>query len=128
LRQATNRSKAGDVLLQCRVMAKAAYLGEFEQLVLLAIVRLGEDATGGAIRQVVSEGSQRVVWIGAVHTTLDRLEVKGLVQSRVVPADNEHERSRKTYRLRPEGQTAITRAYRTWAHMTRGLKPKLEKP
>ena len=110
------------------VESMAAYLGEFEQLVLLAIVRLGEDATGGAIREVVADGSQRTVWIGAVHTTLDRLELKGLVQSRVLPADDRHERRRKTYRLQPAGHAAIAHAYRTWERMTRGLKPKFEKP
>lgn len=108
-------------------MAKAAYLGEFEQLVLLAILKLGDAATGGAIRQLVAEGSQRVVWIGAVHTTLDRLEGKGLVRSLVAPTSTT-DRARKMYALQPAGQTAITHAYRTWTHMTRGLKPKLEKP
>ena len=109
-------------------MATTAYLGEFEQLLLLAIVRLGPDATGGAIRQLVADCSQRVVWIGAVHTTLERLEAKGLVGWRVMPADDEHERARKTYSLRPAGQAAINRAYLTWMHMTQGLKPRLEKP
>lgn len=104
----------------------ALYLGEFEQLVLLAAVRLGEDATGGAIRQAVSDASERTVWIGAVHTTLERLETKGLVRSRVAPADVHHDRRRKIYSLQPAGQAAIEHAYRTWVRMTRGLKPKLE--
>jgi len=102
------------------------YLGEFEQLVLLAIVRLGEDATGGAVRQAVADGSRRTVWIGAVHTTLDRLELKGLVRSRVIPPDDAHQRRRKIYGLQPKGHAAIEHAYRTWVRMTRGLKPKLE--
>lgn len=102
------------------------YLGEFEQLVLLAIVRLGEDATGGSVRQVVADGSQRTVWIGAVHTTLDRLEVKGLVRSCVIPPDDARGRRRKIYCLQPKGHAAIEHAYRTWVRMTRGLKPKLE--
>ena len=59
-----------------------AYLGEFEQLVLLAILRLGPRATGGAIRAAVEEGGRRTVWIGAVHTTLERLDAKGLVRVR----------------------------------------------
>src|SRR5579862_7631836 len=102
-----------------------AYLGEFEQLVLLAIVRLGDEATGGAMRQLVAEGSRRTVWIGAVHTTLDRLELKGLVRSRLAPADDHHDRRRKIYSLQPAGQAAIAHAYDTWVRMTRGLKPKL---
>jgi DNA-binding PadR family transcriptional regulator len=103
----------------------AAYLGEFEQLVLLAILRLGPKASGGAIRAAIEEGGRRTVWIGAVHTTLDRLETKGLLRSRLVAPSVPGERRRKVYALAPEGRAAITQAYETWARMTRGLKPKL---
>jgi PadR family transcriptional regulator PadR len=60
-----------------------AHIGEFEQIVLLAILRLDSGATGAAIRATVAEGGLRTVWIGAVHTTLERLEAKGLVRSSV---------------------------------------------
>jgi hypothetical protein len=63
------------------------YLGEFEQLVLLAILRLGDRASGAAIRELVEDGSGRTVWIGAVHTTLDRAAAKGLVRARVAEPD-----------------------------------------
>lgn len=102
------------------------YLGEFEQLVLLAIVRLGDDASGAAIRQAVEEGSQRTVWIGAVYTTLQRLTDKGIIDATVDTPDAPGQRKRKIYALTPDGQSAISRAYDTWARMTRGLKPKLE--
>lgn len=103
----------------------AAYLGEFEQLVLLAILRLGSKATGGAIRAAVEEGGRRTVWIGAVHTTLERLDAKGLVRSRLVTgADGD--RRRKVYAIEPAGRAAIAHAHDTWVRMTRGLKPKLE--
>jgi DNA-binding PadR family transcriptional regulator len=87
----------------------AVYLGEFEQLVLLAILRLGDKASGAAIRDTVEEGSGRTVWIGAVYTTLERAEGKGLV-----------------YELEPDGKAALGHAYNTWLRMTRGIKPKLE--
>lgn len=103
----------------------AVYLGEFEQLVLLAIVRLGEDATGAAIRQAVEDGSGRTVWIGAVHTTLDRAMGKGLVTARLVEPPSGG-RARKVYALAPEGKAALGQAYATFLRMTRGLKPKLE--
>lgn len=106
----------------------AAYLGEFEQLVLLAILRLDREATGAAIRAAVATGSGRTVWIGAVHTTLDRLEQKGLVQSRFEPVSAAHGRTRKVFRLLPAGRLALTRAYETWVRMSRGLRPKLESP
>ncbi len=104
----------------------AAYLGEFEQLVLLAILRLGPKATGAAIRAAVEEGGRRTVWIGAVHTTLERLDGKGLVRSRVVAGSAEGERPRKVYAIEPAGRAAIAQAHETWVRMTRGLKPKLE--
>jgi DNA-binding PadR family transcriptional regulator len=101
------------------------YLGEFEQLVLLAIVRLGERASGAAIREAVEEGSGRTVWIGAVHTTLDRAHAKGLVRARTIkPASGE--RRHKVYQLEPAGKAALGHAYATWVRMTRGLKPRLE--
>jgi DNA-binding PadR family transcriptional regulator len=102
------------------------YLGEFEQLVLLAILRLGKDASGSAIREAVQDGSQRTVWIGAIYTTLQRMADKGLVTSTVVEPEATGERKRKIFGLSPEGQAAISQAYGTWARMTRGLKPELE--
>lgn len=102
------------------------YLGEFEQLVLLAIVRLGPDASGAAIRQAVEDGSQRTVWIGALYTTLQRMADKGLVTSVVTEAVGPGERKRKIFALAPEGEAALAQVYGTWARMTRGLRPKLE--
>jgi DNA-binding PadR family transcriptional regulator len=102
------------------------YLGEFEQLVLLAVLRLGPKATGGAVRAAVEEGSGRRVWIGAVHTTLDRLEAKGLIRVRLAEPDEPGDRRRKVFALHPDGRAALGQAYNTWVRMTRGLKPKLE--
>src|SRR5687767_9257558 len=105
----------------------SAYLGEFEQLVLLALMRLGPGAGTPAVRDAVAEGSRRTVWMGAVFTTLERLEEKGLVRSALIetPAGG---RRRKTYALEPAGTAALSQAYETWTRMTRGLKPKLENP
>lgn len=103
-----------------------AYLGEFEQLILLALLRLGPGAGTPAVRDAVAAGSGRTVWMGAVFTTLERLEDKGLVRSTHVEGGPGGKR-RKTYALEPAGEAAIARAYDTWARMTRGLKPKLER-
>ncbi|HYI97146.1 MAG TPA: helix-turn-helix transcriptional regulator, partial [Bryobacteraceae bacterium] len=54
-------------------------LGEFEYLLITAAVRLGEDAYGAAIRQEIERTTERCCSIGALYTTLDRLEAKGLV-------------------------------------------------
>jgi hypothetical protein len=72
----------------------AAYLGEFEQLVLLAILRLGPKATCAAIQTTAEEGDRRRVWIGAVYTTPSRLEPKGLIRSRIVTPALADERRR----------------------------------
>ena len=102
------------------------YLGEFEQLVLLAILKLGDEASGSAIREAVQEGSRRTVWIGAIYTTLQRMTDKGLVTSTIAESRGSGERKRKIFGLSAEGKAAIGQAYETWARMTRGLKPKLE--
>ncbi|MEX2270432.1 MAG: helix-turn-helix transcriptional regulator [Vicinamibacterales bacterium] len=105
----------------------SAYLGEFEQLVLLALMRLGPGAGTPAVRDAIEAGSRRKIWMGAVFTTLERLEEKGLVRSALIePAAGG--RRRKTYALEPAGAAALSEAYTTWARMTRGLKPKLENP
>lgn len=57
------------------------YLGNFEEIVLLAVLRLGEQAYGAKIRQTVAEATERDVSIGAVYATLDRLERKGYLKS-----------------------------------------------
>jgi DNA-binding PadR family transcriptional regulator len=66
------------------------------------------------------------VWIGAVYTTLERAEGKGLVSSRVAASSGANGRSRKVYELEPDGKAALGHAYNTWLRMTRGIKPKLE--
>jgi DNA-binding PadR family transcriptional regulator len=63
----------------------ADLLGSFEQAVLLALIRLGKDAYGRAILKEVQQRLQREVAAGAVYATLDRLEAKGLVSSRLGP-------------------------------------------
>ena len=99
----------------------SAYLGEFEQLVLLAVIRLGTSATAASVRSTVEEASQRKVWIGAVHTTLDRLDAKGLVTSEVAERP---EGRRKIFALTTAGDRAVSHAYATWSRATKGLKLK----
>jgi len=64
-------------------MARPASLGEFEQIVLLAILRLGENAYGVTIRAEIAAHTKRKPVPGALYTTLDRMEEKGLVVSRL---------------------------------------------
>lgn len=79
------------------------YLGHFEEIVLLAVLRLGENAYGAKIRQTVAEATERDVSIGAVYATLDRLERKGYLKSWQGEATPERGWRAKRY-LRVEGE------------------------
>jgi PadR family transcriptional regulator len=108
--------------------SKPSVLGDFEQLVLLGVLRLEQDsAYGAAIRQEIHARSGRDVSINAVYTTLDRLESKGLLKSWVGdPTPQRGGRRRKFYALRPAGVAAIRQAYRTLTAMADGLQSWLE--
>jgi PadR family transcriptional regulator PadR len=106
---------------------KAAPLGDFEQLVLLGVLRLHDDAYGAAIRQEIHARSGRDVSINAVYTTLDRLEAKGLLRSWVgEPTPQRGGRRRKFYAPSPAGITAMRQAYHAFRSMADGLEGRLE--
>jgi len=104
-----------------------APLGDFEQLILLALLRLEEQAYGVTIHREVQKRTRRAISISAVYTTLDRLEEKALVRSQVGdPLPRRGGRRRKYYRLEPAGAAALSRSYRVFREMTRGLEEQLE--
>jgi DNA-binding PadR family transcriptional regulator len=108
---------------------KAPVLGDFEQLVLLGVLRLElqDSAYGAAIRQEIHVRSGRDVSINAVYTTLDRLESKGFLKSWVgAPTPQRGGRRRKFYALRPAGVAALRQAYRAFTAMADGLQSRLE--
>jgi PadR family transcriptional regulator PadR len=106
--------------------AAGPYLGEFEQLVLLAVLRLEDDAYGATIRRLIEDAADREVSIGAIYTTLERLHAKGYVTPHLGdPTGERGGRRRKIYTLTASGRSALSRAYTSFANMTRGLKPKL---
>jgi PadR family transcriptional regulator PadR len=78
-------------------MAKRGFLGGFELLVLLALIRLGDEAYGVPISKAIEDSSGREVAIGSVYITLDRLERKGLVSSRLGEPTAERGGRAKTY-------------------------------
>jgi DNA-binding PadR family transcriptional regulator len=102
-------------------------LGEFEQLVLLALVRLGSDAYGATVRREIEARAGRQVAISAVYTTLERLEQKGLVRSRIgEPTAERGGRRRKHFELLPAGARALKGAYDAFTSMTAGLERRLK--
>lgn len=101
-------------------------LGDFEQLLLFAILRLEGDAYGVSIRRELEERANRSVSAGAVYTGLERLESKGLVTARVgdtVPVRGG--RRRKYYRLEPEGAAALASSYEGIRRMAEGVHARL---
>lgn len=101
-------------------------LGEFEQLVLIAIVRLEEEAYGATIRREIEGRTGRRLSISAVYTTLDRLEQKGVVRSWVgEPTAERGGRRRKFFALQAAGARALRAAYRAYTEMAAGLERRL---
>lgn len=102
-------------------------LGEFEQLLLLAILQCGEDAYTVPIRRVLSERAGREVARGALFTTLDRLESKQLVSSRMgEPLAVRGGRARRYFQVTPRGVQALRAARATVAVLSHGLESLLE--
>ncbi len=104
-------------------------LGEFEQLILLAVLRLEDDAYGAAIGRELAEKAGRDASPGAIFTTLERLEARGLVRSRYgEPTPERGGRRKRFYRLRSAGQRALERSYTATVRMAQGLEAKLIRP
>src|SRR5438874_1700078 len=84
------------------------HLGEFEELVLLAIARLGDNAYGVSIRQLVEGAMGRSSSVGAIHATTERLEQKGFVSSfRGEPTPERGGRAKRFFRLEGAGVRAL---------------------
>ena len=103
-------------------MPKGDSLGEFERLVLLAVLHLGEDAYGMRVRREIAERTGRDVAIGAVYATLDRLEEKELLTSELgEPAPERGGRAKKSFRLTAAGVRSINRSCEDLEKMLSGL-------
>jgi DNA-binding PadR family transcriptional regulator len=101
-------------------------LGEFEQITLLALLRLEPDAYGASMQREIEARTGRPVLLSAVYTTLDRLERKGLVRSWIgEPTPERGGRRKKFYRLEPVGAEAVTSALRVVRLLTLGIERRL---
>jgi PadR family transcriptional regulator len=98
------------------------YLGEFEQLVLLAILRLQDDAYAIPIRAEIEAKTGRSVARGALYTALDRLEVKRCLRSRMsAPVAERGGRSRRYFTVTPAGIAALRASRRALQQLWQGL-------
>ena len=110
-------------------MATPAYLGEFEQLLLLAVLRLGAEAYGGDIARELEARAGRTVSRGALYTSLDRLEDKGLVRWKSAPGTPARNGlPRRVYAVTPGGLVALRASRKTLQRMWHGLEHLLEDP
>lgn len=97
-------------------------LGEFEQIVILAILRLADKAYGVSIRNEIRDRTGREVASGALYTTLERLETKGLLTSRFGdPTPQRGGRAKKFYTTTSTGLKAVTESQRTFRRLLEGL-------
>jgi DNA-binding PadR family transcriptional regulator len=104
-------------------MTRRDYLGEFEQIVLLAVRHLGPDAYGVTIRREIETRTGRKVSHGAIYPTMDRLEAKGYVSSFIgEPTAERGGRSKKHFRLELEGVLALERSREMLEAMWKGAE------
>lgn len=105
---------------------KDSYLGEFEELVLLAVLKLGKDAYGTTIRSVLEDDGERFTSIGSLYATLDRLERKGFVSSRQGEATPERGgRAKRYFKVEGAGLSALRESGRVRRNLSVGIKPGL---
>jgi DNA-binding PadR family transcriptional regulator len=108
------------------MVRKREFIGGFELLVLLALLRLGDEAYGVPIAEAIEESSGRDVAMGSVYVTLERLERKGLVSSRLGEPTPERGGRAKTYfRITAKGLREARQAQRTLVRLWKGV-PRLE--
>ena len=97
-------------------------LGEFEYLLLTAAARLGDGAYGAAMRQEIEEATGRDCSIGALYTTLDRLEAKGFVKTWMGdPTPQRGGRPKRMVRVTAKGAQAASEFYAAVARVSRGV-------
>lgn len=105
----------------------APLVGEFEQVVLLSLLRLGNGAWGAAIRRDIQQRIGRQLPVSVVYVTLQRMEKKGWVKSYVGdPTSERGGRRRRHYLIDTPGEHALGRSYRALRKMIEGLESTLE--
>jgi DNA-binding PadR family transcriptional regulator len=103
-------------------MSNRDFLGEFEHIVVLALLRLADQAYGVTVRQEIEVRTGREVSIGAIYATLDRLETKGYVKSHLGdPTPERGGRSKRFFHVTAKGVAAVNRTHRALRSMTKGL-------
>ena len=110
-----------------RFVADRNVLGEFEHMLLAAVIRLGEDAYGASILEEIEEQARRRVPSGSLYVTLDRLERKGLIRSHPgEPEPGRGGRPKRFVRITPEGLRAVKEVREAMLSLWAGIESRLE--
>ena len=118
--------RAADFFSIIEEMARGGYLGEFELMVLLALMRLDDEAYGVPISREIEQRSGREVALGSVYAALERLEEKGLVASRLGdPTAERGGRAKRYFRVTEAGLRDVRQTQRALVSLWKGL-PGLE--
>ncbi len=111
-----------DIFYIVYLMSDRDYLGSFEHIVLLGLLRLSDQAYGVTVRKEIEARTGREVSIGAIYATLDRLEAKGYVKSRLSdPTPERGGRSKRFFRVTANGIAEVSRSHRAIRKMSQGL-------
>jgi PadR family transcriptional regulator, regulatory protein PadR len=103
-------------------MSERQFLGEFEELVLLAIMKIGQGAYGVPISETIEDATGKRPSTGALYTTLQRLEEKGFISSEVGEATAERGgRAKKYFKVENAGRMAVKNSHEGKAGMIQGL-------
>jgi PadR family transcriptional regulator len=114
---------AADLFYCVEQMSRGDLLGSLEYIVLLALVRLEDNAYGMTVRREIEERTGRSISIGAIYATLERLQTKGYVRSFVgEPTAERGGRAKRLFRIDAEGRRALRTTQETMQKMTAGLK------
>jgi len=105
-------------------MPKRDSLGDLEHVALLAVMRLGPEAYGVSIKREIEERTRRKVTLGAIYPTMDRLEEKGFVTSRVgEPSAERGGRAKRHFKINAAGLKQLRRSYEILAALWEGFEP-----
>jgi DNA-binding PadR family transcriptional regulator len=104
-------------------------LGELEQLVILAVLQIGDEAYGVPVQQAIEHRARRQLTLGTIYKTLSRLEAKGFVGSRVgEPTAERGGRAKRFYSVTAAGRRAVRQSLATLRRMSSGLDIGLDTP
>ena len=108
-------------------MDERPYLGELEQMVLWSVLRLDGRGYGATILEELNDRADREVSGGALYATLDRLEEKGMIRSRLADPEPGRGGRRKRYMtVTAEGRRALAAVRKEWKRLWEGMEPALE--